>query len=380
VSTAQTIALMTDENTWEIPILDGFSFTQDTTTQEIQVSEAGQTPIRGTQVFNTALEPVNWSFANYMRPRWEGTVGEADAVERIMWEALAAKNTGNTIDTDDDGLATTRGASGVGMSVDFANSNTNTLLSLSLVFRLGDDTWYHLPDTIVDTAELDFDIEGIATITWSGFANSIVALAGSDLTAVQGWQGTDLDAPPTGVNDYVRAPTANACIRNKLTVLEVTDNLATSAGDSSFFTVQQLAITGGSMTISNNVSYLTPENLGQLNQPCGHITGPRSISGNITAYLKTGTGDTADLMAELSSATNSADPQDYLLDMYIGGSSSDVPVIQVNMAHTHLVIPVINIEDVVTIDIGFNPLPYDSNGYTLDADNEIVVTYFPDES
>ena len=138
VSTSQTIAGILDSNTWEIPILDGFSFTATTATQEIEISEAGTTPVRGQQVFTTAIEPVEWSIQCYMRPRYDTVDNLVDAVERVLWEALAASPTTNTVGTAADGNATTRqaGASG-GLDINFSDSNTNELLQLSFIFNLG---------------------------------------------------------------------------------------------------------------------------------------------------------------------------------------------------------------------------------------------------
>ena len=56
ISTSATIAGILDSNTWEVPVLDGFSFTANTATQEIEISEAGATPTRGQQVFTSRLE------------------------------------------------------------------------------------------------------------------------------------------------------------------------------------------------------------------------------------------------------------------------------------------------------------------------------------
>lgn len=371
VSTSPTITGMTDLNTWQIPILDGFSFTQETGTQEVVVSEAGVAPSRGQQVFNTSIEPVSWNFTNYMRPRFAD--GNADAVERILWEAIAAPP-GGTISTVANGLATSRGAPGDGMSVDFDESNTNQLRTLSLVFDLG-GVWYHIQDAVVDTAEIDFSIETIATVAWSGFANRIVEVAGGDRTFLNGMTGTALGAPPTGSNEYVIPPADVTCIRNKLTTVTLEDRANAE-------TTYTLAITGGSLTINNNITYLTPEALGVVNQPCAHFTGARQISGNITAYLRSGATNTAGLMNDLLSYVNQSAPQTFDFNMYVGGTSVQRPVIHLDMPYTHLVIPTINIEDVVSVDIGFSALPYDTGAsqHSLSETNEITITYYPDET
>ncbi|NIU87439.1 MAG: hypothetical protein GWN56_09170, partial [Nitrosopumilaceae archaeon] len=43
-------------------------------------------------------------------------------------------------------------------------------------FNLGTSTspvWYHITGAVVDTAEIDFGIEDIASISWSGFGTQV---------------------------------------------------------------------------------------------------------------------------------------------------------------------------------------------------------------
>lgn len=370
--------LMSSVDTWEIPVLDGFSFTQDTETQEVQISEAGDTPSRGQQVFNTAQAPVNWSFSNYMRPRWVSSTS-ADAVERVLWEAFAAPP-GSPIDTDTDGSATTIGATGEGMAVDFLSSNVNELMTVTLLFKLG-TIWYKITEAVVDTAEVDFSIESIATINWTGFGTALSEVT----TPPAPWVGEAIENPISSSGEYITAPPSAACIRNKLTTFIITDNEGTPGFNGG--SPATIAITGGSLTFANNIGYLTPENLGQLNQPCGHFTGSRTVNGELTAYLKSGSAsDTASLIAELAGDTNQADPQDFNIELNVGGLAPATPfadpVVQIVMPHANLVVPVINVEDVLTTTISFSALPTDSAG-AFDFDgtaNEATITYFPDES
>jgi hypothetical protein len=383
VSTAlgEVTALLDDTNTWQIPVMDGFSFSQGVATQEVQISEAGPAPARGQRVYNTALEPVNWSFSNYMRPRYDPTATGfevGDAVERIMWEAHAAPALNNTVATNVDGLATTRVDTGDLMTVDYDASNTNNLLTLSLFFKL-DETWYWIRDSVVDVAEIDFSIESIATITWNGFGNEIrrvdptadtTALA--DLNTVAGDPTSTYAAIGTG--SYLAAPSDTACIRNKLSTLYLEDR---SDGDQPY----TVPITGGSVSISNNITYLTPEALGVLNRPCAHFTGARTVSGNITAYLNTEANYSADLMGKLQSAiTGGTDPEKFNFNLYLGNNDTLKPSIQLAIPYAHLVVPVINLEDVISVDIAFNGLPFDPAAsptptWDLNKTNEIVVTY-----
>lgn len=91
VSTATGAVLttgLTVNNTWEIQVLDGFKFSQNTNTQNITINEAGSTPVRGQQAFNTALNPVDITFSTYMRPYSNGNASPVTAEERVLWNAL----------------------------------------------------------------------------------------------------------------------------------------------------------------------------------------------------------------------------------------------------------------------------------------------------
>ena len=57
---------------WEIPVLDGFSFSQATNTSEITLNEmaaaSGNASRRGRRMFNDSYAPAEWSFSTYARP------------------------------------------------------------------------------------------------------------------------------------------------------------------------------------------------------------------------------------------------------------------------------------------------------------------------
>lgn len=399
ISTADVDTAKTQDDTWEVKVLDGFSFTANTATQEIEINEAGDTPSRGQQVFTTAIEPAEWSFQAYIRPRYDNTNDRNDAVERVLWEALTNINTDTPISTDSSGDATTlaNNAAG-GMTVDFLNSNTNELKQLYFYWNLGttdNPVWYYMAGAVVNQAEIDFAIDAIASITWSGFADSVSQV--TDTTQL-GHLTDMLAAPytlggtPSG-DGYLQAPTGQqACIRNKLsTVTLVGESGQTAIGGNTYV----VALTGGTLTINNNITFLTPESLGVVNQPCGHFTGQLQISGNMTAYLKTGVDasgneQTASLLDDLltysTGASASADPTKFAVDIYIGGAATELaspwtkPIVQVSMPAAHLVIPTINIEDVVSVDIPFTALPYDSQGVAdPTAGTQMDIAYFTAE-
>lgn len=97
---------------YDIPVLDGFSFSQSTNTSEITLNEAQSTSgvsRRGRAMFNDSFAPVEWSFSTYMMPYThdesatsdtQGTTGAGSATDnthREVSEALWAMFFGQTV-------------------------------------------------------------------------------------------------------------------------------------------------------------------------------------------------------------------------------------------------------------------------------------------
>ena len=89
---------------WEIPVLDGFSFSQGANSTEVVLSEAESAAgvsKRGRRVFNDSLAPAEWSFSTYARPFLSAGsgAGAADnaakqhAVEEVLWAMMAGPAT-----------------------------------------------------------------------------------------------------------------------------------------------------------------------------------------------------------------------------------------------------------------------------------------------
>jgi len=82
--TTNTLADYTSSNTFELQVLDGYSFSQTTEQQTISLSEAGTAPIRGERAFNSLLNPAEWSLSTYIRPYKDTNV---TAPEKFLWNA-----------------------------------------------------------------------------------------------------------------------------------------------------------------------------------------------------------------------------------------------------------------------------------------------------
>lgn len=341
------VGALESAKTWEIQVLDGFSFSQNTNQETVTINEAGTAPVRGQRSFNTSLAPVDFSMSTYMRPRMGTTNVEAE--EAVLWGALSSV-TGN---------GWTAGASY--STVDFDSSNAHQLQKFGLIIIL-DNVTYVIDDCVLTEATVDFGIDAIAMVAWTGQGKTLRKL-GTNGTAVGGTFGGGL----TG--SYTEKNTTAPYIANKLSTATV------ARGGTTY----QVPITGGSITISNNVTYLVPANLGVVNQPATYFTGTRAISGTLNAYLKTGgSTDTGALLASMLADTSNVEPK-FNLQIAVGGSSNAIKV-ALEMPTTMLTIPTVDVQQVVSTAINFTAqgsTTGDASGtYDIEAANELTVKYY----
>lgn len=430
-------------NTWEIKVLDGYSFSQDATSQEIGVNEAGTTPVRGTLAFNTALNPVDVSISTYVRSYPDpNDSNKTTCVELPLW--VSAMGTDMTIGATKCIEAQTAGS----MTLGLKQSNTNQLMSLTLFFVL-ENTTYVVEDFNVSGAEVDFSIDGIATINWTGFGSRV-----NENQQVHEWlreggtfvSGTDYKAVP--------ATTTNTFLRNKLSTVELIDNttdtpimndtvvslvsgqtltvgdmagltaaqvadlvggraynvteaawativsvvqgsdtitiaaaddVSTWSGDTldlfgasqNAGTIYNMAITGATLTLENNFSYLTPEELAIVNLPLAGFAGNRVTSGSLTAYLNTGATGTGGLLQDLLAKIEESVTTDYTLKFHMGGGTSDVPRVDFIMPHANISVPTTNVEDIISTEISFTAKPWDDTlgAGSFEDTNELTIEY-----
>ena len=425
---------------WEVPVLDGFSFSQANNTSEITLAEmesSAGVSRRGRRAFNDSLAAGEWSFSTYVRPFASasgGALGDSDdqdtdasgyaakavkgsadsgtdthAVEEVLWAMMAGATTyDQTANSYKRGTSTVITPASGSSAINFAASNVSVLQPdanlANIYFVMGDAnrTVIKLVGAIVNEASIDFEIDGIATIAWSGNCSEVIDYTGSVIESASepAHNGTTFDGSTIEVGDvwldtndnhrlYVMTNVGNGTeegtkfineavtdsttfIRNRLTSLTV-DGSNTTGLQSSY----DVTLTGGNITISNNITFITPEELGIVNVPVGHVTGTRSVSGSFNCYLtlntanKTGTGSGADrsrdlfedLRALTSTVTNSV-----ALTFSIGGSAGNR--LEVSMPTCHLEIPTHSIEDVISLETNFQALPS-----TIDGTNELTLTY-----
>jgi len=351
------VYLQQGSNIWEIPVLDGFSFSQSVNSSDITLAEGIKSSSdtrsrRSRRTFNDSYSPAEWSFSTYIRPFQAGPSGDAGswevadadanhhAVEEALWANFVAKNslavsTGSGESAAeavwDNGIANTTS----NMTIDFTGSDVAELGEFDLFFVFDETTpkTYKIAKCCVNEATVEFDVEGIATINWSGFGSDII--------------DSGVSKPNPSITEEITS--TDNFIRNRLTKLTLTANdTAVFAGSTGAYSV---VLTGGSLTFSNNITYLTPETLGRIDKPMGHVTGTREVGGNFTCYLDSTDNSMAELFQELIDNDNVV-TNSFNLVFDIGGSAS-TPNVKVTMPQAHIEIPTHSIEDVISLDVNF---------------------------
>ena len=474
VNAASTTAY-SNSNTFELQALDGFSFSQNTNSEQVSVSEAGTTPVRGQRSFNTSLAPVDFSFSTYIRPK-----SSTDVIceESVLWNALLGTNaqntavaisgvtggsyaqasgelsltgtgitsasiavgqkglvtnitstdgkdvrilngpatvktvTGtspsittivltmdnqvNTVNTTPAALAGTATYTGVklyssawgtGTNSSIAAghaSNTNQLQKFGMLFIV-DNVLYAIDNCALNQVTIDFGLDGIATAQWTGQATALREF-GSGVTASGGtFTGTADNVGTAGA--YKQKDTGANFITNKLSTCKL--KTATALSGAFSVTGYYLALTGGSITISNNITYITPAIVGIVNQPITYFTGARSVTGTLNAYLNTGsitasldsvnyTKGTGELLKDMLAASATATEPMFYIELAIGGVSNSVRV-ELQMPSVSISTPSVNTEQVVSTAINFtaggSTGGYNARTYDLTQTNEIPVRY-----
>lgn len=448
----------TNANTFEIQVLDGLSYSQNTTSETVTINEAGATPVRGQRQFNTALDPVDFSITTYMRPN--GVPTNVTAEESVLWNALLGTDAIG-------GAAPAWSEAPASATAVVTNSQTHQLQAFGLIIVV-DGTSYIIDNCALDSATIDFGLDAIAQIAWAGKGTVLrqvelaadsatpVAITGGvptiqtitvdatggtytlahggspsaaiafdatpaqlktaleglaeinvgDITSVTGGPGDaggntpytvtfngqlgsvtvlvadsalltggSLTATPaitqagTSMGTALQKNTAAPFIANKLSTLAVTKDIGATGK------AYTIALTGGNITISNNITYLTPANLGVVNKPVTYFTGARSVTGSLNAYLRTGFNNSAGLLADMLATSDTDIDPDYEIQIDVGGTTSTTRV-EFDMPAAVLTIPTVATEQVISTTINFTAQGFSGTAFDITAANEIEVRYF----
>lgn len=342
-------------NTFEVAIQDGYSFSAQPNTSDITVNEAGATPTRGSQRFNDSMNPVDWSFATYIRPYTASTPNRCLLADKVLWHALAT-NVAHDAEWDDN----TKPVHGVGntgtsFDVSFESNSVHELAKLRMIFKV-DNVYTIIENCQVGQAEISVDIDGIGMTTWTG----------------QGTSFSTTETAPAFIasNDFEAkvSRSAGKYLRNKLSTLSLvasSDNSLAPVASRSY----DIAITGATITLSNNITYLTPETLGEVDIPIGSFTGTFDVSGSLQCYLDTKSNGSAQLLRDMQSFTSTRNRFSIKLNM--GGPTGER--LELTLPTAHIGIPDVAIEDVVSTSLEFKGLPSSPN---MNDGDEISISAF----
>lgn len=386
---ATTAADLTPQNTWRVEVLAGYALSADSAVQDITSLESGLDPDRSVQRFNTARNPVEWNFQTYLRPTGaeqnSGSTGVAQTgntkpvADWYLWQALvsntkpASSNGGEQSvwaydsTTDSGKLASANTAATA--NTHSTRSNFAIAQENHMYFKL-DNLVYQVKKAIVNTGEIDASVDGIATTTWSGFGTEMVELTGAardKAIAVFGGVGNDgstvtpnasisMDAtsshhPYATMNVNGSTYTVDF-IKNRLSSISISHQ--GSAAETA--NIYSFPVTGLSFSYSNDVTYLTPEELAALNTPIGQFTGSRTVTGSFTAYLRSASesstrANSAQFLNKVVNDSRVSHASTSSANIQIGGGTA--PFFHINMPAVQFNFPVHQIDDVLGISVDF---------------------------
>lgn len=338
----------TDANTQEILIGDDLSFSQGASETDITVSEAGPTPTRGSKRFIDAINPVDWTFSNYILPLAATlTPFSVSTPDYLLWQSLSTGSVPNL--TVNDGGVYQNASNQV---VSFVDSSYHELYKLN-IYMYVDGTWYVITGAQVDSAEISTDITDIAKVTWKGYGLLLSPLGSQPF-----------DPSLIGISDAEFLAYQNSYIKNKLSILDIKDN-----SDAQVFS--GVAITGATITISNNISYLTPTTLSRVDRPIGSFTGALDVSGSLQCYLDTKSGGSSALWQKIVNATGSVNS--FEINLTVGGKYATAsPGLIFKLPRAQLSVPELQSADVLGLNINFK-----GQGSSLTSGDEITIGMSP---
>ena len=345
-------------NTQEILVQDDISWGQDSNSTDITVNEAGPRPTRGSKRFNDSLNAAEWSFSTYILPYIDKVSSKQIVPDYMLWHALSS---GKAID-----LAGNTGAHNneTNFMVNFKDNAYHELAMLN-IYILTDKAWSYIDSCQINQAEVNVDIEDIGRVTWSGNGNQLIPL-----------DAAPFDPDTVGIDDETYMTIQSSYIKNKLTILKIKDMDTGKAYD--------IPITGGSFTINNNITYLTPNIMSRVNIPIGSFTGAFELTGSLTAYLNDKALGSMDLYKDLIKTLKVVNR--FEIALVLGGEyDQERPAAVLVAKQAHVNIPTIETDDVLGTSVEFKAIPTDldtgdegylgfSSIYTKDTIANLIAT------
>ena len=378
------VGTMSPNNTWKIEVLAGFALTSSAATQDITSMESGLNPDRSQQRFNTAINPVDWNFQTYIRPTGAvtgnvvpvGLAANAAATGNVkpvadwfMWQALvsntkpaSASNVEQSVWSTGGRLTTNNTNAGVGSHS--TRTNFATAQENFLYFHL-DNVFYQINQATVNQATVDAGIEEIATTTWAGMGTTMIELTGTprnNAVSVFGGtlnNGTTINANantaaiatiayhPYNQMSIGGANVTNSFIKNRLSAISFTHNTSATSGSNTY----TFPVTALTFDYTNNMNYITPEELSTLNAPIGQFVGTRAVTGSATMYLRNDNNESAQFLRNIANDSRTNHAQFASANLIIGGSTG--PYVAFSMPAVQFEFPQLSVDDVIGMSVNF---------------------------
>ncbi len=377
------VTAMTPSNTWKLEVLAGFAVTSSTATQDITSLESGLDPDRSQQRFNTAINPVDWNLQVYLRPTGvttgnaagflgAGTTASGNVkpvADWFMWQALIS-NTKPSSGTADQSVWETGGklrtvnvAAGTGSHS--TRSNFAIAQENHMYFKL-DNVIYQVSNATINQATVDAGIEEIATVTWSGMGTTLNELTGTPRNNAVSVFGGLLNSGasvvanansaaltraasyhPFNQMNVSGAIATNSFIKNRLSAIEFHHKPSASAADVKY----TFPVTALTFDYTNNMTYLTPEELSTLNQPIGQFVGTRAVTGSATMYLRAGDSESSGFLRNIAADARTSSSATSNANLIIGGATA--PYVAFQLDAVQFEFPQLAIEDVISMSVNF---------------------------
>lgn len=362
-----------NSNTFEIPIQSDYDLGQDVNTSDVNIDEAGPKPARGSRRFNDSLNPVDWSLSTYSTP-YKDT--NHYLVDMLLWQALAVGES-KALDFTNTGADSTVYGDTSAFNVQFGANSEHVLTPIHLYFKI-DNQMYLVKDAQVAQAEISIDISDIFQVAWSGQAAEYVEIEDPAFVDSDGSNGLAFEdsAPTTG--KYVKVSPAKKYLVNKLTVMDFNSDAAPGSDDN-----YSIPLTGASITIANNITYVTPDTLSEVDKPIGSFTGTFDVSGSLEAYLRSTGGDgttanpygAAELLRHMQDKLGTAVTNQTALVLHVGGKTAGKQVAVITIPFAHITLPTLETDDVMSTTIEFKGI---GSSADMESGDEIYLEFKAD--
>lgn len=338
-----------NSNTFEIPIQEDYDLGQGVNTSDVSIDEAGPKPSRGSRRFNDSLNPVDWSFSTYSTPYLQTN---HYLVDMLLWHALAV---GESVAPDFTSAASPVHGDASKFSVAFDSNSEHVLTPIHLYFKV-DNQVYLVESAQISQAEISIDISDIFQVAWSGQAIDYQEISSPPFMDTDGSNGLAYDASAPVSNKYVKVNPAKKYLVNKLTVMDFNSDAAPGNNDT-----YSIPLTGASLTISNNITYLTPSTLSEVDKPIGSYTGGFEVMGSVNAYLRSTGGDgtvgspygAAELLDHMKAKLDTAVTNESNIVLHVGGKQAGKQVAVITIPLAHITLPTLEKDDVMSTTIEF---------------------------